>query len=270
MSDDSYRFKLGDFECLAILDNTFTGTVDRMFTNATPAELAPYITTNNSFTGAYTCLMVNMGDADWLLIDTGAGDAQRGSKLLDILEEADIAPDHIIITHAHIDHFGGLIKRDGSPAFPNAQVYMCRDEWAVFTSKDYQAENPDRYALIKQHLIPAEGQIERVECAGEILPGVTMIELPGHTPHHIGVLLESRGECLIFAGDAYVHPLNIEHPEWQFMNDAEPETAIESRHILAEMAAKRCALVLAYHFEFPGIGHIVEDGNGYQWQPLAQ
>jgi glyoxylase-like metal-dependent hydrolase (beta-lactamase superfamily II) len=270
MSDDRYRFKLGDFECLALLDNTFTGTVDRMFTNTSPAELAPYIkSSNNNFTGAYTCLMVNMGDDDWLLIDTGAGDSQRGSKLLEILEEEDIFPDHIIITHAHIDHYGGLVKRDGSLAFPNAQVYMCRDEWAVFTSRDYQAENPERYALIKQYLMPAEGQIERVECAGEILPGVTMFELPGHSPYHVGVLLESRGETLIFAGDAYVHRLSIEHPEWHFMNDAEPETAVASRHTLTQMAAERCALVMSYHFEFPGIGRILDKGNGYQWQPLS-
>src|SRR5262245_37848661 len=121
MSDDRYRFKLGDFECLAILDNTFTGSVDRMFTNASPTEPALHLQANNSFTGAYTCLMVNMGDDDWLLIDTGSGDAQEGSKLLEILEDEDIFPDHIIITHAHIDHYGGLIKRDGTPAFPNIQ-----------------------------------------------------------------------------------------------------------------------------------------------------
>jgi glyoxylase-like metal-dependent hydrolase (beta-lactamase superfamily II) len=272
MSDDRYRFKLGDFECLAILDNTFTGSAERMFSNVTPAELAPHLKANNiqanTISGSYNCLMVNTGNDDWVLIDTGIGDLQEGSNLLEVLEDEDIFPDHIILTHAHLDHYGGLIKADGTPNFPNAQVYMCRDEWAVFTSRDYLTDNPDRAAVIRKHLIPAENQIERVECAGEVLPGFTMIELPGHSPHHIGVLIESNGEYLIVAGDAVVHPLHIEHPEWHFFTDAEPETAVESRRTLAQLAVEHDALVMAYHFDFPGLGRIVPSGTGYKWKAL--
>lgn len=273
MSDDRYRFRLGDFECLAILDNTFTGSADRMFSNVSAEELAPHLEAHhinpNAMTGAYTCLMVHTGNNDWVLLDTGTGGMDSKGRLLTILEEEAIRPDHIIITHAHIDHYSALINSDGKPNFPNAQVYMCRDEWAVFTSHQYLAENPEQAQVIKQHLIPAESQIERVECASEILPGFSILPLPGHTPHHIGILIESGGKQLIFAGDAVVHPLHIEHLDWHFINDAEPEKAVASRRTLLEMAVERDALVMAYHFEFPGLGHIVENGTGYQWKPVS-
>lgn len=273
MSDDRYRFKIGNFDCIAILDNTFSGTVERLISNVSREELAPHLKAHHIkadiITGSYACLMVNTGDDDWVLIDTGAGDAQEGSQLLKILEDEDIWPDHIIITHAHIDHYGGLINKKGEPTFPNVQVYMCRDEWAIYTSSHYLEENPERAPTIEQYLIPAESQIERVECSGEILPGFSIVELPGHTPHHIGILIESGNEKLIFSGDALVHPLFVEHPEWAFANDTNPETATESRKYLAEIAVKENALVMSYHFEFPCLGRIVETDNGHRWQAVS-
>ena len=273
MSDDRYRFKIGNFECIAIQDNTFTGTIERLVSNVSREDLTPHLNEYNinpdNVTGSYACLMVNTGNDDWVLIDTGAGDAQEGSRLLEILEDEDIWPDHIIITHAHIDHYGGLINKDGETVFPNIPVYMCRDEWAVFTSKDYLAENPERAVPVERFLIPAESQIERVECMGEILPGFSIINLPGHTPHHIGIIIESDGEKLIFSGDALVHPIFVEHPDWSFANDVDPAAATESRRRLSEVAVEENALVMSYHFDFPCLGHIVKTDDGYRWRTYS-
>jgi len=271
MRDNKYRFKLGDFECLAVLDNTYPATVDLLFSNISPDVTKPimkkrgYPVKNIVLSGI--CLVINTG-SDWVLLDTGIGDLQEGSKLRQILDEEEIRPDHIILTHAHLDHYGGLVDRDGNLCFPNAQIYMCRDEWAIFTSEAYLEENPDRAEVICKHLLPAETQMERVECRGEILPGFSILPLPGHTPHHIAIVIESNEQKLIFSGDVLPHPLHLEHLNWQFGFDSDPILGCDSRTRLAEVASESGALVLAYHFDFPGLGHIIEQGNGWKWQPL--
>ena len=40
--------------------------------------------------------------------------------------------DTVIISHFHGDHINGLIKPDGSPAFPNAEILVPTVEWKYF------------------------------------------------------------------------------------------------------------------------------------------
>jgi hypothetical protein len=35
-----------------------------------------------------------------------------------------------------------------------------------------------------------------------------------------------------------------------------------------DRAAADNALVFAFHFPFPGLGHVVKKGEGWQWQPV--
>ena len=95
-----------------------------------------------------------------------------------------------------------------------------------------------------------------------------MIPFPGHRNHHVGIEVESNGEKLLFAADTVCHPLQIEHIDWQFNGDTNHDIAHESHIKFAQMAADSGCLVMAFHFEFPGLGHISQGGDGWKWQPL--
>jgi glyoxylase-like metal-dependent hydrolase (beta-lactamase superfamily II) len=113
-----------------------------------------------------------------------------------------------------------------------------------------------------------EGQVKLVECVGEILPGFSFFPLPGHREHHLGIMVESNGENLFFVGDVVCHPLHIEHLDWYCGADAFHTLARETRINFAQMAVESGCLVLVYHFDFPGLGHVLQDGDGWKWQPL--
>ena len=80
-------------------------------------------------------------------------------------------------------------------------------------------------AGLRFHLEPMAGEIE-------VCPGVTAVPAPGHTPGHLAVLVSSEGQRLLNIGDAAVHPLHLEHPEWENGFDLAAETALATRRNL--------------------------------------
>ncbi len=266
MSNDRYRFKLGDFDCLAILDYVgLEGKANWLFPNVPHSLLQAENINPESIKGSGTCLAVNTG-ANWVLLDTGLGFVRKDSKLAQILEEENIQPRHIILTHLDLDHYAGLLYNDRKPAFPNADVHICRDAWELFTSEAYYE---GRKTYDRRKLLPIiEDQVQFIECEGEVLPGFSMISLPGHREYHLGIEVSSNGETLLFAADTYVHPLHLEHLDWHFYGDSDHEIARETRVKFAKMAIEKDCLVLVFHFDFPGLGHIIQDGTGWKWLPL--
>ena len=70
--------------------------------------------------------------------------------------------------------------------------------------------------------------------------------------------------------DAFLHPIHIEHPEWYTAFDVMPEQIIETRHFLLSKAFTEKALMLAFHFPFPGVGRVIQSGTGWRWQPIQK
>ena len=273
MSNDRYQFTLGNFDCLAIRDVQWDGGSTGWFPNI-PADVSrPFLEEMNlnpdDFSHAITCLAVNTG-TEWVLLDTGMGFADEDAKLAQILEEEKIEPRHIIITHLDLDHYAGLIDRDNMPVFPNADVHICRDAWSLFTGDAfYEEAGSDEYDR-REHLSLIEERVQLVECDGEVLPGFRMVPLPGHRAYHAGIEVRSNGEKLLYAGDVVCHPLHIEHLDWHCWADSDHELARETRVKFAQMVSESGSLALIYHFEFPGLGHIKQDSDGWKWQPIEQ
>lgn len=269
MSSDRFRFPLGDFECLAILDYDGSGNAETWFSNV-PHELlrAEGIDPAN-IPSPGICLAVHTGSG-WVLIDAGLGFIwKNGSNLARILAEEGIQPAHIILTHFDADHYGGLINSDHSLAFPGIPVYVCQDAWTDYTSEPFYQRDSRRPPEVREHLLLLAGQVKPLPCDGEILPGFTIVPLPGHKTHHIGIEVESRGQKLVFAADTFVHELHVKHFDWHFGGDEDHQVARQSRLKLARMASESGSLVLNFHFKFPGLGYLAPDGTGWQWQPAA-
>lgn len=285
MNSEIHRFKVGSFECMAVSDGTFAYPDHSFFINAPKQRLDQVLREHsiqtNEIIAPWTCLLINTGEHR-VLVDTGGGAGLMPSvgKLIPYLraegvENAEI--DRVILTHGHPDHIGGNTDAEGKPAFPNARYNMWKDEWEFWTS------DPDlgqlqvgedlkqlMLALAGKNLPPIEGQLDLIERETEILPGIRAIAAPGHTPGQMALAISSDNEELLYISDAVLNPIHLEQPEWYPAFDLAPEQAMATRRqLLARVAAEK-ALVIACHFPFPSLGHIIEMGEAWQWQPIEK
>jgi glyoxylase-like metal-dependent hydrolase (beta-lactamase superfamily II) len=286
MNTEIYPFRVGDFECFAINDGNFTyepplipPPAEFLFANA-PKELLKEALNRHglqpehwaAFPSPFTCTMVNTSGHK-VLMDTGAGrSTPKTGRLIRNLRTAGIEAgdiDIVILTHAHDDHIGGNINAIGKPAFPRARYVLWKEEWNFWTSDRpetmYRGED---FTFIRKNLLPIRAQIDLIDHEAEIVPGVRVVRTPGHTPGHLAVDVFSNEERLLCVSDAFLHPIHIEHPEWHAAHEVAHEQITKTRRFLLDKAVTENALILAFHFPFPGLGHVVREGTGWRWQPI--
>jgi glyoxylase-like metal-dependent hydrolase (beta-lactamase superfamily II) len=99
--------------------------------------------------------------------------------------------------------------------------------------------------------------------------GLAVVErCAGHTPGHIALLISSGGQQLLHMADTVLHPILMQHPEWRPAFDLLPDQAAATKRQILDRAAADQALVLAFHFPFPGLGRVVPEGQAWRWQPI--
>ncbi|HYI25682.1 MAG TPA: hypothetical protein VD767_09750 [Thermomicrobiales bacterium] len=59
------------------------------------------------------------------------------------------------------------------------------------------------------------------------------------------------------------------HPDWVAAFDYDPVQVVATRRRLFDRAADEGALVLSYHFPFPGLGRVERAGEGWRWDPAG-
>jgi glyoxylase-like metal-dependent hydrolase (beta-lactamase superfamily II) len=289
MNKDFYRFKVGNYECMAVSDGGFTYAPPNfpppgpfLFANAPPVRLAQALRRYDltpekwqAWTSDYTCLLVNTG-RNLVLIDTGAGSlAPSTGKLVPNLRAAGVMTgdiDTVINTHAHPDHLGGNTSEDGKPAFPSARYYLWKGEWDFWTSGEAERKldahsRPVLMGFANRNLLPIRDRLELVGHEADIVPGIRAVAAPGHTPGHMALVVSSQNEQLLCVSDAVLHPVHLEKVEWRSVFDLSPELLGDTRRRLLEEAAAGNMLVMAFHFPFPGLGKVIKVGNAWKWRP---
>ena len=256
------NFSLGDASLTALREASFELPANALGGGADEGAVAELLSSRNLPAETYmtgtTPLLVNLGE-EIALFDTGTGQNTVASVEAAGVSAADVT--RVVLTHWHGDHVGGA-SADGALNFPNATYHFPETDWEFLQ----EADNENAQGSLSS-LQPAEdaGVLE-LYSAGELLPGLEAVHTPGHTPGHHSLLLSSGGQNLMFTGDVFVHPVTaLVNTDWAFQFDADPEVAAETRRDLLSRLSEDGTRVLSYHFPFPGLGYVSQEGDVFEF-----
>jgi glyoxylase-like metal-dependent hydrolase (beta-lactamase superfamily II) len=216
-----------------------------------------------------------------ILIDTCAGNGRSRPELpawdnlqTDYLSNLSrmINPDEVdfvICTHLHFDHIGWntkLVDNKWVPVFPNAKYVFVKAEFDYWINHS-ERELADDLNGIEESVRPlvALNLIKLVSTDEQITDDVRLVPTPGHTPHHVSVLVKSDNQSALFAGDVFHHPCQIAHPDWMSF-DTDEKKALESRKQLLAEYSDTGTLIFGAHFSAPAGGRIIRSGDAYKFE----
>ncbi len=222
-----------------------------------------------------TCYLLRSG-ATTILVDAGVGpwgSETEPGRLDAALRAVDVDPsevDFVVITHLHFDHVGwNATEVDGVPVlfFPRATYVLSAAEWSYLLSEvDRHAAEPT-YVTTCVRPLEAGGRLRLVDPPVRLTDEVSLLPAAGHTPGHVVVRVESRGERATIIGDASHHAGQVEYPQWAPLWDQAPAQAAATRaELFASIAEDASHVVVAGHWGFPGVGHVVHGEHGLRFR----
>jgi glyoxylase-like metal-dependent hydrolase (beta-lactamase superfamily II) len=288
-----YRYKLGSIEITVLSDGVAKVPVNETFVlNVKPEEvkaaLAQSFMDPNVFIGPYNPIVVNTGSR-LVVVDMGTGEAnyQRtngvAGQLLTNMAAAGIDPkaiDTVLISHYHGDHINGLLRADNSLTYPNAEVLVpaLEHKYWMDDGEMSRASSPRIVDIFKNVRRVVSGDVLKrlrtYEWDKEVLPGVTAVGTPGHTPGHTSHIVSSGPNSVYVQADVTHAPyLFARHPGWHAFYDHEPIQAEATRRKVYDMLAAEKMTVQGFHYPFPSVAHIEKTATGYQeipilWNPI--
>jgi glyoxylase-like metal-dependent hydrolase (beta-lactamase superfamily II) len=272
------RFAVGSINCQIVPDGVAMYEPADLAAGVPAEQIIAALTTGVDQKGQmavpYNCLLIRAG-GQTAPVDTGLGaEAARhygepAGHLMDSLAASGITADQVdlvIISHAHLDHIGGLtVAGDGEriPVFTRARHYFGQAEWDFWTSADGLAQAPEELAdAARAHLPPLRraGLVELVNQETEVLPGVRLLPDSGHTPGHTVVALTSARDGALYLGDAVLDEANFAHPDWVSVYEWDPGMAVATRTALIEGAIAENRLLIAFHLAARGYAERADGG----------
>lgn len=277
-----YRYKVGAFECTSLSDGGIVFPFPETLVANAPRDQQIAAGEAGGFPKGMAVFpfnpqLVNTG-SKLVLIDTGSGPGATGrglGRLAANMAAAGVDPkavDAVIISHLHPDHTQGLRSADGGLAFPNAEVMVPTADWAFWMNAANAEKVPafmrGAFAAAQASFKGLEDKVTRYEGGKELVTGITAIATPGHTPGHMSFVVASGNSKAMVQSDVTNIPeLFLRYPDWKFVWDIDGDLAVQTRKKFHDMAAAERALVVGYHFHFPGMGFVEKSGTGYRLIP---
>lgn len=234
---------------------------------------------NNLIDMACVCVIARI-NGKVVVVETGIGtkltekralqvQLREPEGLLHALKRLGIAQDEVdavISTHLHWDHAGGLTQRDAEGAlrvtFPKAKHFIQRSEWDFALRPDVRSQS----AYITDDFTPLEDGhrgVEFLDGDAEVLPGVELRQVGGHTPGSQVVILRSGELACAVTGDLVCQTPHLRVP-WTMAADLDPLRVMDQKARLFEEAERhRWLLVLSHDPDQPA-GYLEEGGR---WRP---
>ncbi|GAB1422267.1 MBL fold metallo-hydrolase [Anaerolineales bacterium] len=274
--------KIGDFEIHLINDCTIMADAGGPF-GLVPRSLWQnlYIPPNqdNQVPMVTICLLVKTA-GKIILIDTGHGDKlpRRMQQLTHMngtggllrgLAELNIQPeaiDIVIDTHLHGDHAGGNTRfvegdtKEVTASFPNATYFVHAREYE-------DALKPNERTRATYHLhnyqpLVESGQMQLLtDQLNEIIPGITTVLAPGHTPGHMAVRFESQGQHAAFLCDLASFSIHFERLAWMTAYDVEPLITLETKRIWQQWALETQATLIFPHDAQRPVARLIQNSG---------
>jgi glyoxylase-like metal-dependent hydrolase (beta-lactamase superfamily II) len=229
---------------------------------------------------ALNCLLVE-NPAGRVLIETGIGERvtekvremrrYEGKPVVAAMDAAGFdqkTVDLVVMSHLHFDHAGGLLRADGSKAFPRARIVAQRSEWEI--SLDDNSRIVASYDQPELRLVREWGSEGAVDGETELLPGVAVILTGGHSKGHQAVIVRGTGagaRTLAFFGDLGMRPWSA-NPRWVTSFDDFPLESVEAKGELFARAAADQWLIALSHEPVTPIGHLTPDRDRYRFEPV--
>lgn len=103
----------------------------------------------------------------------------------------------VVISHMHLDHAGGLYL------FPHADIYVPKEDFMHAQTQVHLNATPSSHGgYVKADCDCYCRQYHLVDEDFELAPGIEVINLPGHTPNLLGLIVHLEGETIILPQDA--------------------------------------------------------------------
>jgi len=167
--------------------------------------------------------------------------------------------DFVMCTHLHVDHVGWntrLLDGRWVPTFPNARYLFGRVEYDFWSQSGEHQDLHTGAIVMRESVSPVieAGLADFVETDHRLSPELRLIPTTGHTPGHVSLVIESRGERAVITGDMIHHPCQIPNPGWALPFDSDSTAAVATRErMLADWEASN-TLVIGTHFNPPFTG----------------
>lgn len=269
----SYHVTVGDIQCAVLQEGESTKTSEAIaerYPGVSQAEIEAALG-GTAGTDSLNCLYINSGGTR-ILADVGFGAAgpPDSGGLTAALASAGLTPadiDIVYLTHFHGDHIAGLMADESPLEFPNARFMTTAAEWQEWMDRWAGSNSPqerrhfERFTALRQ-------RFSFVAAGDAIAPGVTVVDLAGHTLGHSGLLVESGGDQLLHVVDLLHQAFQLTRTDWHFIFDSDGDMAVDTRRRVLARCAEEEMLTLFYHLAFPGLGTVRRMGESFSWHPI--
>ena len=255
-SQNMYKKDFGDISVFVISLGNFDAPFDKLIASDDKQSAFLQTMTNDKAINHHNVMLLK-GKEFIALIDTGFAHTQE--ILITQLQKIGITPQditHIIVSHAHPDHIGGILPNSpkskktykSANIFPNAKLLIDEIEYNFWTDSKNELAKKSLLSFKEKEFFTHSAPILATKQAK-----INAIQAYGHTPGHTIFSIESGWEKLVFISDL-VHYFKIQNtnPAIAIQYDNDKAQAVATREQLWKKFKKdkayKNALFVGSHF----------------------